>query len=217
MRSKYSVESSLAMRWMGISAIAAALSLAGCERDDRVIREWRPDDHAEPGGGEPSGQAAPEEADGPGGEAVARTPEEQEARAVSALFGVSCASCHGPLGEGDGPSRPPGAQMPSFADASWQSARTDAQIAEVIAAGRGLMPAFGTQVNPRGIAALVRHVRGLGGGAAAVPTPTQDVAPSAIPSPRGVPAAPSAPTPEVAPSAAPVPHGAPAAPPAATP
>ena len=192
MRAKYSVEPSVAGRWLAMSALVAALSLACCERDERVIREWRPDDHAEPGGGEPTGQAAPEEV----GETVARTPEEQEARAVSALFGVSCASCHGPLGAGDGPSRPPGAQMASFADASWQRARTDAQIGQVIAAGRGLMPAFGTQVNPRGIAALVRHVRALGGaGAIAIPAPAPDVAPSAVPAPQGVPAAPPTATP----------------------
>ena len=217
MRSKYAEESSLVIRSVGIAAIVAAMGLPGCERDDRVIREWRPDDHAEPGGGEPSGQAAPEEAAAPGGGDTARTSEEQEARAVSALFGVSCASCHGALGEGNGPSRPSGAQMVSFADARWQSARTDAQIAEVITAGRGLMPAFGTQVNPRGIAALVRHIRALGGGATAVPAPAQDVAPSAIPAPLGVPAAPSAPNPEIAPSAAPVPHGVRAAPSTATP
>jgi len=218
MPSKSAVESSVAARWLAVWSIIAAVALAAaCERDDRVIREWRPDDHAEPGGGEPSGQAAPEEADAPGGDDAARTSEEQEARAVSALFGVSCASCHGALGDGNGPSRPSGAQMVSFADARWQSARTDAQIAEVITAGRGLMPAFGTQVNPRGIAALVRHIRALGGGATAVPAPAQDVAPSAIPAPHGVPAAPAAPNPEIAPSAAPVPHGVRAAPPAATP
>lgn len=170
--------------------IAACVVLGtACGPDDRVVREWRPEDHAEPGGGEPSGQAAPSEGEGEG--EAAGSPAEQEARAVAALFGVSCAACHGVAGDGSGPSRPPGAQMASFTDPEWQGSHSDEQIAQVITEGRGLMPAFGTQVNPRGIAALVGHVRLLGGLRA--PPSNIGVLP---PSPSG-PTAPSVPAPSV--------------------
>jgi mono/diheme cytochrome c family protein len=46
--------------------------------------------------------------------------------------------------------------------AAFQTARTDAQIAEVVSKGRGLMPAFGEQITEAGIAVLVGHVRSLG-------------------------------------------------------
>ena len=62
----------------------------------------------------------------------------------------------------DGPARPPGVAMPRFSDPAWQASRTDEAIAQAIVAGRGAMPAYGQQVNPRGVAALVRHLRGFG-------------------------------------------------------
>jgi mono/diheme cytochrome c family protein len=41
----------------------------------------------------------------------------------------------------------------------FQAQRTDAQLAQVIREGRGLMPPFGKQVNDQGIEALVAKVR----------------------------------------------------------
>ena len=90
-------------------------------------------------------------------------PAATEARAATALFGSMCAQCHGQSGAGDGAGRPPVAQIPDFRDTAFQSARTDEQLAEVIANGRGgFMPAFGARLSPEGVAALVRHVRRLG-------------------------------------------------------
>ncbi len=160
-------------------ALAAALWLGagGCGREERAVREWRASDHAEPGVGEPTGQAAPSAAPGAGEPAPAgavrdpgaapssgppSSPEAQEARAAAELYGVICASCHGAGGDGDGPARPPGVAMPRFAAAAWQASRTDEALAQVIVEGRGTMPPFGQQVNPRGVAALVRHLRSLG-------------------------------------------------------
>lgn len=137
------------------------------------MREWTPADHQPPEGETGDRSGAPDETDA--------DPAAVEARAAMALFGSMCASCHGAMGGGDGPGRPPVAQVPDFRDASWQAERTDEQLATSIREGRGgFMPAFEARLSPEGIAALVRHVRRLGG-----------VAPA--PSPSDAPADPSAP------------------------
>lgn len=200
------------MTVMGIAAtcIVASLGLvSACERDNRVIREWLPEDHSEPGGDEAAGQGASAEDEA--------TLAEQEARAVTALYAASCASCHGVTGAGDGPSATPAEPMRSFADAEWQAARTDAQIATAIADGMGSMEGFSSQVNERGIAALVRHVRFLGRPAAAAPAPAvpSAPAPTAVPAPAAAPAPIAAPVPAPRPARAPAPAPAPA--PAAAP
>lgn len=82
------------------------------------------------------------------------------ARAAAALYTRSCASCHGADGRG-GPGAPPGAQMPDLSAADWHEGNSDEDITAVITDGRGMMPAFGGQLNERGIAALVQHVRTL--------------------------------------------------------
>jgi hypothetical protein len=69
------------------------------------------------------------------------------------------------------------ARTADFTTAEFQESRTDEQLAVVIAGGRGFMPAFQEQVNPRGIAALVRHIRRLGGAEVA----PEGVAPPAMP------------------------------------
>lgn len=127
---------------------AVCASLGGCDRRVTPTREWRPSDHGQPEQADPArtpAPAAPEE----GG------PE----RAADALFGVSCAGCHGRDGRGQGPQRPPGAQPPDFTSAEYQASRTDAQLRDVIEKGRGLMPAFGKQLNAQALDALVAKIR----------------------------------------------------------
>ncbi|HEY2732427.1 MAG TPA: cytochrome c, partial [Polyangiales bacterium] len=82
-----------------------------------------------------------------------------EDRAADALYNVSCASCHGRDGHGQGPGRPPGAQLPDFTSPQFQAQRSDAQLSQVIREGRGLMPPFAKQVNEQGQAALVARIR----------------------------------------------------------
>lgn len=139
--------------------MCAALGVLLVACDSRVApqREWRPDDHAQPAEVDPTRvpQGAPS------------TEEGGVERAAAALWNVSCASCHGRDGRGQGPGRPPGAQMPDFASAELQKQRTDAQLLEVINHGKGMMPAFGKQVNEQGLAALVQHIRKFGVGAGA--------------------------------------------------
>lgn len=52
-----------------------------------------------------------------------------------------CVTCHGPFGRGNGPQ---GALVhaPDLSDPHWQASVTDDDIAKIIHAGRGLMPAF---------------------------------------------------------------------------
>lgn len=147
-----------------VVGIVVGLGSVGCGGPSaEELPEWTPADHQNPNqgvgpgqaGGPPPDQVAPPEED------ANADPVEREARAAAALFNVSCGSCHGRDGRGGGPAMPPGAQIPDLGDASWQSARTDEAIAQVITTGRGLMPPFGTQINERGIAALVKHVRSL--------------------------------------------------------
>jgi len=166
--------------WLSALVVLAS----ACGREERPVREWRASDHAEPGPVEPGGQAPPEgDAPGAAGGGTSadpgESPEARDARAVAELYGVICASCHGPRGDGDGPARAPGMAMPRFSDPAWQASRTDEAIAQVIVEGRGAMPAFGQQVNPRGVAALVRHLRALGSNAGATQTgAAADAAPS---------------------------------------
>jgi len=160
--------------WLSALVVLAS----ACGREERPVREWRASDHAEPGPVEPGGQAPPEgDAPGAAGGGTSadpgESPEARDARAVAELYGVICASCHGPRGDGDGPARAPGMAMPRFSDPAWQASRTDEAIAQVIVEGRGAMPAFGQQVNPRGVAALVRYLRALGSNAAATPDGAQ--------------------------------------------
>ena len=133
---------------IGLIGCAVGACLSGCERRVAPTREWQASDHGQPAQGDPARTptpAAPEE----GG------PE----RAADALWGVSCASCHGRDGRGQGPQRPPGAQLPDFTSAEYQASRTDAQLREVIANGKGLMPAFAKQLNEQALDALVGRVR----------------------------------------------------------
>jgi len=75
MRSRAVVSWSVGVLWAALAGGAAStVLLSGC-REARVIREWRADDHPQPGGGEPS---APPAADEP---PAAAAPEAQAAPA----------------------------------------------------------------------------------------------------------------------------------------
>jgi mono/diheme cytochrome c family protein len=100
-----------------------------------------------------------------------------ESRAAEALWTVSCAGCHGRDGKGQGPQRPPGAQPPDFTSAEFQQQRSDAQLVQVITAGKGMMPPFGKQVNPQGIAALIGHIRAFAPAQAGAAQPQAPTAP----------------------------------------
>lgn len=137
-------------------------------------------------------------------------------------FNNNCFVCHGPAGGGDGPvvQQAKGAdgktyQRFPFAPAingAATAARSDGYIYGVIAAGRGLMPPYGSRVTHPDRWAVVEYVRALQanagqtarrGAVAATPTAAQQTEPPAAPNPApGQPPAQNAPA--TAPAAAPV-------------
>jgi cytochrome c oxidase cbb3-type subunit 3 len=135
-------------------SVASTLALlvvvaAACGGEPPPKREWTPADHGQPTNPDESMIATDRVVPG----------EDPAARAARALWTATCASCHGRDGRGQGDGRPPGAKIADFTDKAWQASRSDEALALAIHEGRGMMPAFGKQINPQGISALVRHVR----------------------------------------------------------
>lgn len=91
----------------------------------------------------------------------------------AAAFQTNCAVCHGPEGKG---SRQFGA--PNLADAIWLYAGTrEAVSAQVTNPRHGVMPAWGTRLDPVTIKMLAAYVHSLGGGEAfTAPSEVQPVA-----------------------------------------
>ena len=131
-----------------------ALALGPACGDPAPKREWTAADHGQPERADPDrtpDQPEPQESE-----------EQALVRAAAALWNASCAGCHGRDGRGQGPGRPPGAQIADFTAPDWQASRSDAQLEQVIRDGRGMMPAYGKQLNEQGLRALADHVRRLG-------------------------------------------------------
>lgn len=136
--------------WIALLGCGASLLLgSACGKDRAELREWQPSDHQPPAAVETTGQGEGSETGDP------------QVKAAQALWSMRCASCHGAAGKGDGEGRPPGAQLPDFSNPAYHTQRSDERIAEIIVKGQGLMPAFGDQLTPAGIAAVVAHIRTL--------------------------------------------------------
>jgi len=130
--------------------ILGMLGLVGCSERRGELREWKPSDH--------QGLPTAEQGD-TRGEGVEDS--DPVVRAAAALWKMQCSGCHGARGLGDGQGKPPGMVLPDMTSEAFQDARTDAQLAEVIAKGRGAMPAFEAEITEAGRAALVKHIRAL--------------------------------------------------------
>lgn len=130
--------------------------VAGCGDESKARREWTAADHAHPPQAQVDPERVPQQRSRQGAGASAPT----LAQAARALWKLSCAGCHGV--DGEGPSAPTGGvQARDLRDADWHEATTDDEIAKVIRAGRGAMPAFGNRLPEEAITALVMHVRSL--------------------------------------------------------
>lgn len=127
----------------------ALFGLLGCEKRGE-LREWQASDHQPPPAVAPEGQGAGEES-----AAGANT------RAAQALWDSRCATCHGADGRGNGPGKPPVAQIPDFTAVAYTKKHTDAELHAIIKNGRGMMPPFGAELTDIGIDAMVQHVRSL--------------------------------------------------------
>ena len=76
------------------------------------------------------------------------------------LFAATCAPCHGPEGKGN-----QALGAPDLSDQLWLYAGDKATIANTIRSGRGgVMPAWGSRLDPETIKELAIYVHSLGGG-----------------------------------------------------
>jgi len=131
--------------------------LSGCDSPPSAseLRAWQASDHdREPSSG--AGGASEQQKPTSGGRAAAGGRGSAQEMVVEASWEQQCAACHGPMGHGDGPTGP----MVHAADltvGAWQDSVTDAQIAEVIAHGKGKMPRF--DLPPKVVAGLVARIR----------------------------------------------------------
>jgi mono/diheme cytochrome c family protein len=76
------------------------------------------------------------------------------------LFASTCARCHGESGNGGTPLFDGGPAPRNFHDHDFQRGRTDEQLKQIIANGKGVgMPQFGTTFDDAQLSALVAQVR----------------------------------------------------------
>ena len=78
---------------------------------------------------------------------------------AATTYKTNCVSCHGPDGRGSTVGK--SLHIADFHSAQVQQ-QSDAQLAGVVAEGRGNMPAFGTRLGKDQIDALVKYIRTLG-------------------------------------------------------
>ena len=136
-------------------AVILATATSACDRPPSAdsLKEWTPADHHSTdddklgaGGGAQSGRAA--------GSATA----ENVGQLVDLTWRQQCASCHGPMGRGDGQMGPM-VQAPDLTRPDWQSKVTDIEMAATIKAGRNRMPSF--NLPDPVLSGLVARIRSL--------------------------------------------------------
>jgi mono/diheme cytochrome c family protein len=160
-------------------AAVAVLALAGCPRLDPMQRQQKVKAYqaspywadglgmrAPPEGTVPHGQLLPLEVAtglGPDGKAVGLVPIAIDAKLLSrgrARFDVTCAVCHGVLGDGESQvalnmslRRPP--SLHAYRDVP------DGHIFRVVSEGFGLMPSYAAELSVEDRWAIVAYVRAL--------------------------------------------------------
>lgn len=84
------------------------------------------------------------------------------------IYAQNCGRCHGPDGRGD-PEIRKTLPVRDFADPAFQARASNDDIARVIMAGKGQMPAFGASLSLPKIQSVSGYVRRLGRGQVARP------------------------------------------------
>ncbi len=177
------------------AGLLLTLACVACSTEPADLRDWRPSDHDHTE--TPSRGQVP-------------TDESGKAKSPAAMLGIDevvlttwkqkCTSCHGMIGQGDGPrGRESGAR--NLGDPAWQSTVSDETLAASIRDGKGNMPAHALPEST--IAGLVKLVRKMapqiapgdaapGAPAGSAPN-TADAQPPAAPPPTRPSARPSGP------------------------
>lgn len=140
------------------AATLAAAVFSGCHSRPEDLRVWRPSDHDQP----ELSQTAVQNGNVDAGSAAAPRLPPGITQVVLVAWRQNCTRCHGMFGKGDGPQGPMvGAR--DLTDPKWQSATSDAQIAQAIEKGLGRMPHFDfPNSTVKGLVKLVRMMNAAG-------------------------------------------------------
>jgi len=137
------------MRFRASFAVVFA-ALCACDRLPESTGEWSPSDHDH----EPAAQQGQQTA--PSG---SNKPNIQQ-QLVETAWMQTCATCHGPLGKGDGPQGSL-VKAPDLTRMEWQTKVSDEEIAQRIKSGKGLMPPMDLPDSTiKGLVARIRALRG---------------------------------------------------------
>lgn len=128
------------------------LLLAGtaCGPGRGEVRDWKPEDHDQDQGVVGRQVAA---------SSARAEPGTVDPGLIELAWGQKCASCHGSVGRGDGPSGPM-VSAPDLTRDEFLSRVTDEEIVKVIREGRGRMPA--AELPPNVVQGIVARIRAKG-------------------------------------------------------
>jgi mono/diheme cytochrome c family protein len=84
-----------------------------------------------------------------------------QAKDAAPTFAAKCAMCHGKNGSGDSPMGK-NMKVPDLRSKAVQS-KSNAELYDFIAKGKGIMPSYGSQLSKEEINDLVGYIRHLGG------------------------------------------------------
>ncbi len=84
-----------------------------------------------------------------------------QAKDAAPAFAAKCAMCHGKNGSGDSPMGK-NMKVPDLRSKAVQS-KSNAELDAIITKGKGMMPAYGSQLSKEDISGLVAYIRHLGG------------------------------------------------------
>jgi cytochrome c oxidase cbb3-type subunit 3 len=136
-------------------AVILAATVGACDRPPSAdsLKEWTPADHHSTDDDKLGGAAAPQI-----GRAAGKAPGGDVGQLVDITWQQQCATCHGPLGRGDGQMGPM-VQAPDLTRPDWQSKITDVEMLAIIKAGKNRMPSF--NLPDAVLSGLVARIRSL--------------------------------------------------------
>lgn len=136
-------------------AMFLAAATGACDRPPSAdsLKEWTPADHHSTDDDKLGGATAPQI-----GRAAGNAPASDVGQLVDITWRQQCATCHGPVGRGDGQMGPM-VQAPDLSRPDWQSRVTDVEMAAIIKTGKNRMPSF--NLPDPVLSGLVARIRSL--------------------------------------------------------